>query len=208
MLSSPHSFRVCPLDLYASIVFLLVHASDSCLRLALLAHSPSLSKPSDHPRPARLAYFQVGLLSLSTLPSLDFSISASSEVVDTSPKSPGLARGENIRRLQSTWSNHGPIGVQATRKPPIASPSPSHHSFNTTVEEPKLTRQALPGLAKAQTVASPPSPSPPVTPPLTTRQERKSSPSPVRHGRIPSTGNRPTVMDVAQTFHETPPTSP
>ena len=138
----------------------------------------------------------------------NLSILTQTEAVNTSPKSPSLARGENIRRLQSTWSNHGPLGVQSAHKPQIVSPSPGLHLPNTIPEEPKLTRQALPGLAKEQTVTSSPSPSLPMTPPLTTRQERKSSLSPTRHARIPSTGNRPTVMDVAQTFHDTPPTSP
>lgn len=159
----------------------------------------SVRKPCGTPAQAELAQ-------------VEHSILIPAENPDALPKSPTIARGENIRRLQSTWSNQGPVATQAQPKPQstLPSPSPSRSSFNTRLDEPKLTRQALPGLAKVQPLQQQETAplSPPATPPLTTRQERKASPSPVRHGRIPSTGNRPTVMDVAQAFYETPPTSP
>ncbi|KAI0958231.1 hypothetical protein AcV7_004104 [Taiwanofungus camphoratus] len=41
-----------------------------------------------------------------------------------------------------------------------------------------------------------------ITPPLV-RSREKPPKSPIRHGRIPSTGNRATVMDVAQAFQDT-----
>ncbi|KAL5507061.1 hypothetical protein ACEPAH_6517 [Sanghuangporus vaninii] len=127
-------------------------------------------------------------------------------------KAPSVqARGENMRRLQDTWSNQGPIGVKSLRKPPIASPSPTRSSFGASAPQvvPKTgVKQALPGLAvstpdSGQTGAVPP-PSPPLTPPLSVgaRQERVKSPSsPAKHGRIPSTGSRATVMDVAQALN-------
>ncbi|KAL5524000.1 hypothetical protein ACEPAG_8173 [Sanghuangporus baumii] len=127
-------------------------------------------------------------------------------------KTPSVqARGENMRRLQDTWSNQGPIGVKPLRKPPIATPSPTRSSFGASAPQvvPRTgVKQALPGLAvstpnSGQTGAVPP-PSPPLTPPLSVgaRQERVKSPSsPAKHGRIPSTGSRATVMDVAQALN-------
>lgn len=115
---------------------------------------------------------------------------------------PVQTRGANVRRLQDTWSNQVPISVKPIRKPSLVSPSPSQTSFGHSQALPKTTKHALPGLAKEEITISPPSP--PLTPPLSVaaRQEReRSTPSPVRHGRIPSTGSRATVMDVAQAFN-------
>ncbi|KAL5484982.1 hypothetical protein ACEPAI_7624 [Sanghuangporus weigelae] len=123
----------------------------------------------------------------------------------------GQGRGENMRRLQDTWSNQGPIGVKPLRKPPITSPSPTRSSFGASSPQvvPKTgVKQALPGLAVSTPNSGPtgpvPPPSPPLTPPLSVgaRQERVKSPSsPAKHGRIPSTGSRATVMDVAQALN-------
>ncbi|EJD03235.1 uncharacterized protein FOMMEDRAFT_156622 [Fomitiporia mediterranea MF3/22] len=123
-------------------------------------------------------------------------------------------RGENVRRLQDTWVNQAPISVKQVRKPPLATPSPTRTSFGAPQIALKASKQPLPGLAVAventQPAGSPPSP--PLTPPLSlaARQERTKSPSsPMRHSRIPSTGSRATVMDVAQAFNDvTSPASP
>jgi len=109
-------------------------------------------------------------------------------------------RGENnIKRLQEAWTNQGPIGVKETHKAPLPSPVPLKPASATTPSSGgwnnKATRHALPGLVNVAP------PSPPITPPLEAKQDtrRQSSPSP-RHSRIPSTGTRATVMDVAQAF--------
>ncbi len=109
-------------------------------------------------------------------------------------------RGENnIKRLQEAWANQGPIGVKETRKAPLPSPVPLKPTSATTPSSGgwnnKATKHELPGLVNVAP------PSPPITPPLETKQDtrRQSSPSP-RHSRIPSTGTRATVMDVAQAF--------
>ncbi|KAL5528214.1 hypothetical protein ACEPAF_7350 [Sanghuangporus sanghuang] len=131
---------------------------------------------------------------------------------DEQSKTPSVqAHGENMRLLQDTWSNQGPIGVKPLHKPPIASPSPTRSSFSASasqVHSKTGVKQALPSLAvstqaSGQTGAVPP-PSPPLTPPLSVgaRQERVKPPSsPAKHGRIPSTGSRATVMDVAQALN-------
>ncbi|THH08146.1 hypothetical protein EW145_g2904, partial [Phellinidium pouzarii] len=110
-------------------------------------------------------------------------------------------RGENIRRLQDSWENQAPIGVRPLRKPSLATPSPTRESFGSAPSNTKPIKQALPGLANVHNVVPPPSP--PLTPPLTVCAETESRPpsSPGRHSRIPSTGSRPTVMAVAQTFN-------
>ncbi|KAH8119453.1 hypothetical protein DFH11DRAFT_1540265 [Phellopilus nigrolimitatus] len=109
------------------------------------------------------------------------------------------ARGEKIRRLQDTWANQSPIAVKPLRKIPLASPSPTRTTFSPTSTSTKVNKHALPGLTRVDTAVPPPSP--PLTPPLTTRSDNRPSASPSRHARIPSTGSRPTVMDVAQTFN-------
>lgn len=102
-------------------------------------------------------------------------------------------RGENIRRLRDTWADQAPIGVKPLRKPSVLSPEPSAGTPSWV----KPTKHALPGLAVVPAATSPPSP--PLTPPLVTRAPQPP-PSPGRHARIPSTGSRPTVMEVAQAF--------
>lgn len=121
------------------------------------------------------------------------------------------ARGANVRKLQDSWANQAPISVKPLRKPAVAAPSPTRGSFN---QAPFQAKQALPGLVNTNTTAVSP-PSPPLTPPLVTRSESTQSrqPQSPRHSRIPSTGSRPTVMDVAQAFSAaaaggTLPTSP
>lgn len=117
----------------------------------------------------------------------------------SSQSSAASAAGANIRKLQETWSAQGPIGVKETRSNSVASPKPIKMSPSTASSEGgwnnKANRKALPGLVNVAP------PSPPITPPLDVRSERKQEapPSP-RHSRIPSTGSRPTVMDVAQAF--------
>ena len=121
------------------------------------------------------------------------------------------ARGANVRKLQDSWANQAPISVKPLRKPAVAASSPTRGSFN---QAPSQIKHALLGLVNNNTsVISPPSP--PLTPPLVTRSESAQSrqPQSPRHSRIPSTGSRPTVMDVAQAFSAaaaggTLPTSP
>ncbi|KAI5123911.1 hypothetical protein M0805_005727 [Coniferiporia weirii] len=119
------------------------------------------------------------------------------------------ARGEKVRRLQDSWANQAPISAKPVRKLPLVAPSPTRTSFSPASSNIKAGKVALPGLASANTTAVPPL-SPPLTPPLTVRGEIENQPppSPGRHSRIPSTGSRPTVMDVAQAFNTGGATSP
>lgn len=108
-------------------------------------------------------------------------------------------RGENVRKLQNSWTDQAPIAVKPVRKAsPVAAPSPTRANFN---QAPSQVKYALPGLSNTNVAAVSP-PSPPLTPPLVVRSESTQSrpPQSPRHSRIPSTGNRPTVMDVAQAF--------
>lgn len=94
-------------------------------------------------------------------------------------------QGENVRQMIGSWGAQAPIGVKqiSKRPPPLREPQEDNRI--------ELTRHALPGLAEF-----------PPTPPLTVRQETKPPPSPSRHARIPSTGSRATVMDVAHALQE------
>lgn len=118
----------------------------------------------------------------------------------------------NVGRITDRWAEQAIIGVR-----PVGS---SHQSSEP--EPPKSSgmagRRALPGLASSTptppnnnapgvprafqvTHSEPPekmvvSPSPPSKYPF----EPTRPTTPNRHSRIPSTGNRPTVMDVAQAF--------
>ncbi|KAJ3883602.1 hypothetical protein F5051DRAFT_391138 [Lentinula edodes] len=122
-----------------------------------------------------------------------------------------------LGRVADRWAEQAIIGVR-----PVASRSPSTES-----EIPKTSgmvgRRALPGLAATPTIvpsklpSGPPSPVKPFSIPRTESSEKSPvSPglvskypfeptrptTPTRHSRIPSTGNRATVMDVAQIFTE------
>ncbi|KAJ3852177.1 hypothetical protein EV368DRAFT_82784 [Lentinula lateritia] len=124
-----------------------------------------------------------------------------------------------LGRVADRWAEQAIIGVR-----PVASRSPSTES-----EIPKISgmvgRRALPGLAATPTIlpsklsGGPPSlvkpfsitrtessEKSPVSPSLTSKYpfEPTRPTTPSRHSRIPSTGNRATVMDVAQTFTEPP----
>ncbi|KAJ3844708.1 hypothetical protein F5878DRAFT_63651 [Lentinula raphanica] len=121
----------------------------------------------------------------------------------------------NVGRITDRWAEQAIIGI----KPAISSRPPSTES-----EPPKSSgmvgRRALPGLTA--TPALPPLgliPSPAKITSITRTESSEKSPvspnpvskypfeptrptTPGRHSRIPSTGNRATVMDVAQAFAE------
>lgn len=119
------------------------------------------------------------------------------EEATVAPSTESSVRSDKIRRLQETWANKGPIGVKPLRKP--TPPSPTATNSAPSWANNNANKRALPGLAAVTSVVSPPSP--PLTPPLAEKQDIKSPSSPVRP-RIPSTGSRPTVMDVAQSFNK------
>ncbi|TDL26172.1 hypothetical protein BD410DRAFT_784226 [Rickenella mellea] len=96
--------------------------------------------------------------------------------------------GPNVRQLRDSWADQVPIGIKPVVKPSVT------HTTSKPASTAASSKLALPGLA---------SPSPPITPPLTVKEEPKSpAVSPTRHTRIPSTGSRLTVMDVAQALSE------
>lgn len=119
------------------------------------------------------------------------------EEATVTPSTESSVRSDKIRRLQETWANKGPIGVKPLRKP--TSPSPTSTNSAPSWANSNASKRALPGLAAVTSVVSPPSP--PLTPPLAEKQDNKPPSSPVRP-RIPSTGSRPTVLDVAQSFNK------
>ncbi|KAG1870181.1 hypothetical protein DFJ58DRAFT_42596 [Suillus subalutaceus] len=96
-------------------------------------------------------------------------------------------------RVTDRWTEPTLIGVKsvASSNSAINQPPPSQKPQGI------VGRLALPGLA-----AAPPASSEKVKekPPL--REERAVSPSLMKHGRIPNTRNRATVMDVAQAMSE------
>ncbi|KAI0695962.1 hypothetical protein C8T65DRAFT_664443 [Cerioporus squamosus] len=95
--------------------------------------------------------------------------------------------------------------VSSTGKSTI--PKPTLETLEVHPSTPPTTSAKT---SPASSLAAPPiAPSPSVTPPQSKAQKPPSSPA--RHTRIPSTGNRATVMDVAQVFTEAlqrPPSSP
>jgi hypothetical protein len=96
-------------------------------------------------------------------------------------------QGTSVNRLSDKWSNVGIIGVAPGQTASANVPKPPT----------MIGRIALPGLTNGPNV--------PAEPPV---QSHVPSPIPVvetnnvRHTRIPSTGNRATVMDVAQIMNE------
>ncbi|TFK54070.1 hypothetical protein OE88DRAFT_1675469 [Heliocybe sulcata] len=93
-------------------------------------------------------------------------------------------------RVTDRWTNGAVIGVKPVVPARGVSPQPP------TSPQPKgmVGRQALPGLATA--------PSYPSSPPVQQKEEKTPVATRPKHARIPSTGNRATVMDVAQAFQE------
>ncbi|KAG2126300.1 hypothetical protein DEU56DRAFT_543361 [Suillus clintonianus] len=91
-------------------------------------------------------------------------------------------------RVTDRWTEPTLIGVK-----PISSPN-SVASKPPPSQNPQgmVGRRALPGLAAAPETTEKVNGKPPLG------EERAVSPSPTKLGRIPSTGNRATVMDVAQ----------
>ncbi|KAL1741865.1 hypothetical protein HDZ31DRAFT_84556 [Schizophyllum fasciatum] len=113
-------------------------------------------------------------------------------------------------KITDRWTGQGVIGV----KPPAAAPSPSskYAGLSSPDNRPSggmVGKRALPGLAADIPKATSPKPispeprSPVAFPTSSTSPEPPRSPAPGhRHTRIPSTGNRATVMDLAQAFSE------
>ncbi|KXN85318.1 Gelsolin [Leucoagaricus sp. SymC.cos] len=121
----------------------------------------------------------------------------------------------NVAQISQKWAMNAPIGVK-----PVASSQVQAQSLQHEIE-PKsdniLIRRALPGMDNLDSLRTPSvapnskSPSPEST--LQASSQTKSSspsksnrlprsPSSPKHTRIPSTGNRALVMDVAQAFNE------
>ncbi|KZT27958.1 hypothetical protein NEOLEDRAFT_1129845 [Neolentinus lepideus HHB14362 ss-1] len=119
-------------------------------------------------------------------------------------KEPSAPSEGSAGRVTDRWTNGGVIGVKPIVSAGRVSPQPPKSP------QPKgmVGRQALPGLAIV------PLPSTPaqqkeersaVPLPSTPAQQKEERPPVVtrpKHARIPSTGNRATVMDVAQVFNE------
>ncbi|KAK0212784.1 hypothetical protein DFS33DRAFT_1377248 [Desarmillaria ectypa] len=117
-------------------------------------------------------------------------------------------RSTDGSRVTDRWTSVNVIGVKAAFRTPSA-PEPVKRMVD---------RKALPGLAPTEvsidakpSLPSPCSPNEDLTylgPALTTvsipslSPSSPDSPGPSRHSRIPISGNRPTVMDVAQAFNE------
>lgn len=101
-------------------------------------------------------------------------------------------------RVTDRWTEPTLIGVKPT-------PSPSAASRATPGAKPvgptgMVGRRALPGLANPAAVAAVDKDEKPV---LKDKEQHTSvPPSPTRHTRIPSTGNRALVMEVAQALNE------
>ncbi|KAL1715806.1 hypothetical protein EV715DRAFT_255726 [Schizophyllum commune] len=131
----------------------------------------------------------------------------------TSPLPSAGANGKP--RITDRWTGQGVIGV----KTPPAAPSSKYGGLSTPENRPSggmVGKRALPGLTAdipksmdilKTTSPKPTSPEPrsPVAfPTSSTSPEPPRSPAPGqhRHTRIPSTGNRATVMDLAQVFNE------
>lgn len=139
-------------------------------------------------------------------PSLNVNAAEGSSPLEQSSQQASMnvsqARGENIRKLHESWANQAPIAVKPIRKASSVVESNVNTQFN---QAPSYVKRALPGLVNNNddkgAIVSPPSPPP--TPPLVVRTESSTPsrpPQSPRHSRIPSTGSRPTVMDVAQAF--------
>lgn len=105
---------------------------------------------------------------------------------------PTIAPPITTSRVTDRWTEPTLIGVK-----PIAS-SNSAASQPPPSQKPQgmVGRLALPGLAATPETAGKVKEKPPVG------EERAVSPSPMKQGRIPSTRNRATVMDVAQALSE------
>ncbi|KAK0461206.1 uncharacterized protein EV420DRAFT_186624 [Desarmillaria tabescens] len=117
-------------------------------------------------------------------------------------------RFTNGSRVTDRWTSDAVIGVKAASRTP-STPEPVKRMVG---------RKALPGLTPTEvsidvnpSLPSPCSPNEDMTrlgPALTTvpipslSPSSPNSPGPSRHSRIPVSGNRPTVMDVAQAFSE------
>ncbi|KAH9858402.1 hypothetical protein C2E23DRAFT_864363 [Lenzites betulinus] len=103
----------------------------------------------------------------------------------------------------SSLSVAEPIAPVRTASPvsQYPSPPPTAGKATSTVASPVVPpKPSLDVIVPTTLVPPKPVPSPSTTPPQSTTQKPPASPA--RHTRIPSTGNRATVMDVAQTFNE------
>ncbi|KAI9066572.1 hypothetical protein FKP32DRAFT_355404 [Trametes sanguinea] len=102
-------------------------------------------------------------------------------------------------KISTPLQGPSPPSTNGTAKPPVAKP--------TVPPKPTLDVQTAPttttsGKLSPVSPLAPPqvSRSPSITPPQSSSQKPPASPA--KHTRIPSTGNRATVMDVAQVFQE------
>ncbi|KAH6913911.1 hypothetical protein BKA70DRAFT_1096251 [Coprinopsis sp. MPI-PUGE-AT-0042] len=112
-----------------------------------------------------------------------------------------------IGRLAESWNSTGPIAppLPGMAKGPPSFGSRSPEEPVSPSQQPKQysgIRHALPGMAKEPS-ARPQTPETRTSPPSTSGQTEKAHvPSSPRHNRIPSTGKRATVMEVAQALQE------
>ncbi|KAF9024846.1 hypothetical protein BDZ89DRAFT_1162052 [Hymenopellis radicata] len=124
----------------------------------------------------------------------------------TSSDAPSFVRTLNGSHVTDRWANHGIIQSQ--------SPAPTSDASTEVKPARKMVgRQALPGMtadfvapisrsnAAGDTGVQAPAPRLPSI--LTSSAVRSDNISPSPRSRIPSSGNRATVMDVAQAFSET-----
>jgi len=94
-------------------------------------------------------------------------------------------------RIADRWTEPALIGVKPILFPSSAASQPP-------IQKPQgmVGRRALPGMVAASEAIEKVKEKPPIG------EEGTVSPSPTKQGRIPSTGNRATVMDVAQALGE------
>ncbi|KAH7924624.1 hypothetical protein BV22DRAFT_1034934 [Leucogyrophana mollusca] len=164
-------------------------AQPSALPERVQVPAPNITEP---PRVSLLGEtFPSSLASKSTgeQPSLD--TSSSSEQLKVTVTPPG-----STGRITDRWTEPTIIGVKAisSSSSTVGKPLPSKSQGIGGM----VGRRALPGLAgpipQVMSVEKEEKPTP--------KEERVVPPSPTRHGRIPSTGNRALVMDVAQALSQ------
>jgi hypothetical protein len=103
----------------------------------------------------------------------------------------------NVNRLKDALTYQAPVGVKPVAAPRrVSDPKPVNGVIPTSAQ----SRRALPGMASpALTPLIAPRP---ITPTSSNSSPEEAPSTPSRHSRIPSSGQRATVMDVAQALQE------
>ncbi|KAJ7217929.1 hypothetical protein GGX14DRAFT_357559 [Mycena pura] len=182
--------------------------------------------PGQNSTPSSLSVLSVGSsTSLARAPSPSGSNGAGDSGIRSSPAIPPKPVSE-----PSSTNGSGMIERKAflgMTSPPIISPKPvlepNQPSLVSSASSSGMARRrALPGMTSPNSIPSispkpistsvlqsnisaAPRPLPGLAPASTSQQENASFHVPVMHTRIPSTGNRPTIMEVAQALADPPP---